>query len=53
MLSHFLGPVPWYLATTDRNLAKIRKSKLTKALENEVPPLDEGPESSWFLMLWQ
>ena len=45
VLSHSLGPVPWFLATTDWNLAKTQKSKLAEALEKEVPPLDKDPES--------
>ena len=45
VLSHSLGPVPWFLATTDGNLDKTQNSKLAEALEKEVSPLNRDPES--------
>lgn len=46
LLTHALGPVPWFLATYDGSLAKTTKSALAKLLEDDVEILPNLPNAS-------
>ena len=52
VLKHSLGPIPWSLAYADGTICKTRKDKLSDCLEKGVPPADNVPnDSDWIIDL--
>ena len=46
ILSHPLGPLPWALASPDSLLRKNNKATLAKALQKNVPVVEEYPNNA-------
>ena len=46
VLSHPLGPLPWYLAASDGCLTKTAKSSLAKELQKDAPADENLPPQS-------